>query len=234
MPMIDSRRVIAMIPARGGSKSIPRKNIRELGGLPLIAWAINVAREVPEVDRVIVSTDDKQVAEIAKLYGAEVYVRASYLATDDAVVIDTIRDLYTALNAEDESADIMILLEPTCPLRTKDDIRNCILRLVGEGLDSIATFKPALLNPCRAWRLDGQVPKPYIDGANPWQPRQEFSPAYQLNGAVYAFYPGRLPAQASNLLFGFSGAAVMPHERSVDIDNEMDFIMAETLLEGSR
>lgn len=230
--MIDGKRVIAIVPARGGSKSIPRKNIRELGGMPLIAWAINVAREVPEIDRVIVSTDDKQIAGIAKSYGAEVYERASYLATDEAVVIDTVRDLNKTLHAEGEAADIMILLEPTCPLRTMDDVRACILRLVEEGLDSIATFKPALLNPCRAWKLNGQIPKPYIDGANPWQPRQALPPAYQLNGAIYAFYPDHLPAQANNLLFGSSGAMVMPHERSVDIDNEIDFIMVEKILEG--
>ncbi|MBS9404036.1 acylneuraminate cytidylyltransferase family protein [Halomonas sp. TRM85114] len=229
--MISGKRVIAVVPARGGSKSVPGKNIRPLAGKPLIGWSIEVAQRVEEIDRVIVSTDDAQIAEAARRFGAEIYRRPDHLATDDALVIDALRDLHETLRREGERADIMVLLEPTCPLRSSEDVRQCVVRMVEDRLDSVATFKPADLNPHRAWQLEGGAPRPFIDHANPWKPRQELPTAYQLNGAVYAFYPGGLPGDINGLLFGRSGAVIMPHERSVDIDVEFDFILTELILE---
>lgn len=229
--MIQDKRIVAIIPARGGSKSVPGKNLRELGGVPLIGWTIAVAKEVSQIDRIIVSTDDEKIEEIAFMLGAESYRRPSNLATDGALVIDAIRDLELKLKREGEASEIMILLEPTCPFRAADDVRRCIITLVKEKLDSVATFKSAELNPYRAWRLNGHCPEPFIAEADPWKPRQVLPEAYQLNGAVYAFFVNRLPISGSALLFGRAGAIVMPAERSVDIDNELDFIMAEQLLE---
>ncbi|MBB3140065.1 acylneuraminate cytidylyltransferase family protein [Halomonas organivorans] len=229
--MLKDQRIIAVIPARGGSKSVPGKNIRLLGGIPLIAWSIRVARQVSEIDRVIVSTDDKEIAEIAVHYGAEVYKRPARLATDAALVADTLRDLRSTLEREGERTDVMVLLEPTCPFRGGDDIRWALSRLVNDELDSVATFKTASLNPCRAWRLEEGEPASFIDGSDPWRPRQELPSAYQLNGAVYAFRPDRLPAGYSGLLFGRCGGIPMPDERSVDIDNELDLAMAELICE---
>ena len=229
--MISGNRVIAVVPARGGSKSVPGKNIRPLAGKPLIGWTIEVAQAVEEIDRVIVSTDDDHIAEVAQRFGAEVYPRAHHLATDDALVIDALRDLHATLRGEGEPADLMVLLEPTCPLRSSDDVRQCVVRMIEDRLDSVATFKYADLNPHRAWKLEGTSPTPFIDGANPWRPRQELPPAYQLNGAVYAFYPGRLGKDGQALLFGRSGAVNMPNERSIDIDNEMDFVIAALIRE---
>lgn len=229
--MITGNRVIAVVPARGGSKSVPGKNIRALAGKPLIGWSIEVAQAVEEVDRIIVSTDDEAIAEVAERLGAEVYRRPAHLATDDALVIDALRDLHATLRREGEPADIMILLEPTCPLRASEDVHQCLVRMVEDHLDSVATFKPADLNPHRAWRLDGTSPTPFIEGANPWRPRQELPSAYQLNGAVYVFCPERLPEDINGLLFGRTGAVVMSHERSVDIDVEFDFTLTELLME---
>lgn len=232
--MIQDLRVIAVIPARGGSKSIPKKNIRPLAGKPLLAWSIEAAHAVPEIDRNIVSTDDAEIGGVAREFGAEVYVRPGALATDKAIVIDALRHLIGILQREGEQADIMVLLEPTCPLRAPADIRECIIKLVSEKLDSVATFKPAELNPHRAWRVEDGVPRPFISGTDPWKPRQELPPAYQLNGAVYAFRTARLPADSSSLLFGQSGAIVMPPERSIDIDRELDLIVAEAILKDQR
>ena len=97
--MLNGKRVIAVIPARGGSKSVPGKNIRPLGGKPLLAWSIDVARQVSEIDRVIVSTDDAQIASVGRHYGAEVYARPPHLATDEALVIDALKDLLQTLQA---------------------------------------------------------------------------------------------------------------------------------------
>ena len=211
--MIEGLRVIVVIPARGGSKSIPKKNIRSFGGKPLLAWTVETAREVLEVDRIIVSTDDAEISDIVRELGAEVYMRPAELATDEALVIDAIRYLITVLRAEGEPVRVMVLLEPTCPLRSSDDIRQCIQRLVMDQLDSVATFKIADLNPHRAWRILDGKPSSFIPSADPWQPRQKLPPAFQLNGAVYAFRADRLPKGTNALIFGKTGAVVTSPSR---------------------
>lgn len=227
--------VTAVIPARGGSKSVPRKNLRPLGGRPLLVWSIEVARQVRAIDRVIVSTDDDEIAQVARRHGAEVHCRSAHLATDEALVIDAIRELFDELNQGGEAPEVMVLLEPTCPLRSAEDVAECLSRLVVQGLDSVATFKAAEVNPHRTWRLDARGrPTAFIDGSDPWLPRQALPKAYQLNGAVYAFRPDRLPEDGKALLFGRSGAVIMPAERSVDIDREHDFVIVESLLRRAR
>lgn len=231
--MLNGKRVIAVIPARGGSKSVPGKNIRALGGKPLLAWSIEVARQVSEIDRVIVSTDDAEIASVGRAHGAEVYARPPHLATDQSLVIDALKDLIKTLQAEHETPEWIILLEPTCPLRTADDVRSC-LNLVAEGTyDSVATFKDAELNPHRAWRLVDGVPEVFIAGAVPWLPRQKLPKAYQLNGAVYVFRANLLAEEAKSLLVGKVGAVLMPRERSQDIDDSVDFTIVEALLKES-
>lgn len=230
--MLNDQRIVAVIPARGGSKSVPGKNIRPLGGIPLIAWSIRVARQVTEIDRVIVSTDDREIAAVARDHGAEVYARPAHLATDAALVIDALRDLRDTLEGEGERIDVMVLLEPTCPFRACEDVRSSLHRLIEKSLDSVATFKHAALNPCRAWRLEEGEATPFINGSDPWLPRQALPSAYQLNGGVYAFRPGRMPEGHAGLLFGRSSGIPMPDERSIDIDNELDFVIAQMLLES--
>lgn len=232
--MVNSKRVIAVIPARGGSKSVPGKNIRPVGSKPLLAWSIDVARQVSEIDRVIVSTDDEQIASVGRSYGAEIYHRPSHLATDEALVIDALKDLLNTLRAEGETAEWMILLEPTCPLRTPQDVRDCLNKIASEGCDSVATFKDADLNPHRAWRIVDGTPEVFIPGAIPWLPRQKLPKAYQLNGAVYVFRANLLQDQAKSLLVGKLGAVLMPKHRSQDIDESIDFTIVETLLKESK
>ena len=231
--MLNGKRVIAVIPARGGSKSIPGKNIRPLGGRPLLAWSIEVAQQVSEIDRIIVSTDDPEISSVGKAHGAEVYTRPPDLATDDALVIDALKDLLERLQSEGEPPEWVILLEPTCPLRTANDVRDC-LKLVSEGgYDSVATFKEADLNPHRAWRLVDGVPEVFIEGAIPWLPRQKLPKAYQLNGAVYVFRASLLAHETKSLLVGRLGAVLMPRDRSQDIDDSVDFMIVEALLRKS-
>jgi len=232
--MLEGKRVIAVVPARGGSKTIPGKNLRPLAGRPLIAWSIAVARQVAEIDRVIVSTDDAQIAAVSRQAGAEVYPRPAHLATDQALVIDALKDLLHTLRAEQEPAEWMVLLEPTCPLRTAADVRDCLQLLVRKPCDSVATFTAAALNPHRAWRIVDGTPETFIPGAIPWLPRQQLPPAYQLNGAVYAFRADLLAGEARSLLVGRTGAVLMPDSRSQDIDTLVDFTVAESLLTHSQ
>ncbi|MFP9193838.1 cytidylyltransferase domain-containing protein [Natrialbaceae archaeon A-CW1-1] len=229
--MIDEQHVVAIVPARGGSKTLPGKNIKNLGGKPLIAWAIETANETEEIDRIIVSTDDTDIADVATEYGAEVLERPTHLATDDALVIDTIRHTIAACDLS-ATAEYVVMLEPTSPLRTSTDIKRCLDRLSDEDeeYDSVATFTDAELNPHRVWQLTEDDPEPYLPEADPWQPRQQLPDAYQLTGAVYAFRTDAVTEEGTSLLFGNAGAVLMPQRRAVDIDTELDFQLAEQLL----
>ncbi len=219
-----------MIPARGGSKAVPGKNIRPLAGRPLLAWSVDVAKQVSEIDRIIVSTDDSQIAAVARSCGAEVYARPPRLATDEALVIDALKDLLQTLRSEGDAPEWVILLEPTCPLRTPDDVRQCLMLLGEGGYDSVATFKDAELHPHRAWRIVDGAPEVFVSGAVPWLPRQKLPKAYQLNGAVYILRADLLAHESKSLLVGKLGSVLMPRERSHDIDESIDFTIIEALL----
>ncbi|WP_458207733.1 acylneuraminate cytidylyltransferase family protein [Haladaptatus sp. NG-SE-30] len=231
--MIADKRVVAAVPARGGSKTVPNKNLRQLAGKPLVAWPIVVAAETPEIDRTIVTTDSESIAAAARDWGAEVVERPESLAANDSLVIDALRHLRSELREEGEDADYLVMLEPTCPLRTGEDVRNCLELLADpdEDYDSVATFAETEPSPHRLWSVEDGRPEPYVEGANPWLPRQAQPDAYELTGAVYAFELDSLPAEGTSLLFGESGAVTMPRERAVDIDTEFDFELAELLIE---
>lgn len=228
--MIDGNHVVALIPARGGSKSIPYKNLHPLGGKPLLAWPIEAGLATPAIDRVLVSTDDPRIAQVARGLGAEVIERPAELAVDTALVIDVIRQVAADVAKRGRPADIMVLLEATSPFRSPEMVMRCLERMVGEELDSIATFHAAETNPERTWRIEDGAPRPFIEGAIPWKPRQMLTPAFQLNGAVYAFRPDRLHKSEASLLFGKMGAEVVSPDDVIDIDDERDFFIAEAIL----
>ena len=232
--MIGNERCIAVIPARGGSKSVPLKNLHDLGGKPLLHWPIEVAKATSELDRIIVSTDHDRIAEAALSLGAEVARRPAELASDTAIVADVLRHMIAELRSEGETARYLVLLECTAPFRLPRDVRACLTRLHEERLDSVATFMEAHLNPHRAWTIEDGAPRPFIDGAIPWLPRQMLPPAWQLNGAVYAFVMDALQPDTPSILFGRSGAVLMDRERSFDIDDAQDFAVANALLAAGK
>ena len=228
--MIGNFEVVAIIPARGGSKAIKNKNLRNLGEKPLVCWPINSSLEVSEIDQVIVSTDDIAIAEVSEKCGATVQMRPHELATDRSLVIDTIRDLIPKICKEKDRRYIFLLLEPTSPFRSSNTIRRCITRIVDDGFDSVATFSEAAINPERVWTIKKGIPAPYIDGAVPWLPRQELKPAYELNGAVYAFIADQLPKTGHSLLFGNYAGEIISQDEVIDIDTEKDLKVANALL----
>ncbi|MBX0288247.1 acylneuraminate cytidylyltransferase family protein [Halomicroarcula sp. F28] len=228
--MIGGDSVVALVPARGGSKGVPGKNVRELGSKPLVAWPIDVAKETRAIDRAIVSTDDEEIAEIAREWGAEVSERPARLATDESLVADTVRYTVDQLASSDDPPEYVVMLEPTTPFRRPADIEACLDRLAEPGVDSVATFTDAEVNPHRTWRVEDGTPQPFLPEGTPWQPRQSLPDAYQLNGAVYAFDVDAVTESGPSLLFGESEAVVMEPGRSLDIDTELDFAVAETLL----
>lgn len=233
--MIDGHQVTALIPARGGSTTVEQKNLRRLGGKPLLAWPIDTATGVSAIDRVIVSTDDEDIAACAAEYGAEVNRRPEELSTDEALVIDAIRYHMNQWKSEGNEVSILVLLEPTCPFRAVEDVEKAIDRLIKTDCDSVATFCRAEVNPWRTWRLkDSESPEPFIEGTDPWRPRQKLPKAHQLNGGAYAFFADRLPDDGKTLLFGEARSVTMPEKRSVDIDTELDFLVAQQMLQQER
>lgn len=228
--MIDGLHVVALVPARGGSKSVPYKNLHPLGGRPLLAWPIETALATPEIDEVFVSTDDARIAAAARELGADLHRRPPELAGDSALVVDTIRHFVRERAAVGKQVDILVLLEATSPFRPAGLVSRCLRRLADENLDSIATFNEAPLNPERCWRVVDGLPQPFLEGAVPWKPRQQLTPAYALNGAVYAFRPAALPDDGPSILFGRFGAEIVDAEAVIDIDTHKDFVIANAIL----
>jgi N-acylneuraminate cytidylyltransferase len=229
-------RVIVVIPARGGSKGVPRKNVRDLAGKPAIAWAIELAKSMPEVARVIVSTDDDEIATVSRAAGAEVYIRPAHLATDTAMVVDALRDLQERLRGEGETARCYVLLESTAPLRTVEDVRRCIGLLLepGSNFDCVTTFHEAAPNPLRSWRIEEGVAGKFFPEAMDGVPRQRLPTAYYLNGNAYCFWMDRVPLEARTILNGRVGAVIVPHERGFEIDEPIDFEIADFLMSRRR
>lgn len=228
--MNSQKKIVALIPARGGSKSIPKKNIVSLGGKPLIAWTIELALKTAEIDRVIVSTDCPDIAKVAREYGAEIHVRPAELAQDNSLPIDTVKYALGELKNYNYNTDYLVLLEPTAPLRSMKDISDSIHLIIEKDLDSVATYTEATLNPHRAWKINDDCPEIFIEGAVPWLPRQELPKAYQLNGAVYIIKTSEISQNSIGMVIGKTGAVIMPKERSIDIDDPIDLIIAETLI----
>lgn len=222
-------RILAIIPARAGSKGLPGKNIRPFLGVPLLAWSIAVAKACAEVDHVAVSSDGDDVLALAREHGATAIKRPEVLASDTALPKDAVLHVLDTLAADGvEPFDLVVLLQPTSPLRVPEDISDCLASVTEQGADSAASFKPADSHPSRVWNINEGTPEPFMPGQDNWAPRQALSPAYALNGAVYvvtvkSFREEKSPA----FLFGKSAASIMPAERSLDIDTLFDFEMAE-------
>ena len=225
--MIFGKTVLALTPARGGSKGLPGKNIRPMCGKPLLAYSIEVARASQYIDHIVVSTDSDSIARVAEEYGANVSMRPAHLASDTALVADVIHDLVDRLDAD---FDYMVILEATSPLRTVALVDRCIDQIVSSGADSVATFSHADPPPTRLWKIDGDEVRTYLDNVNPWLPRQQQDEAYFMNGLVYAFDLRAFLDSGSNSVFFGKRAAVVTEGISVDIDTLNDFLLAEQIM----
>jgi len=221
--------VAAFILARAGSKGLPGKNIRMFAGKPLLVWSIEAARDSGRVDRVIVSTDGVETADVARAAGAEVFMRPDALSSDTALPKDAIRHHVVEMAQAGGEPDVIVLLQPTSPLRRASDICACLDEL-RDGADSAVTFVKSPSNPHRVWRIEGGVPTPFIEGGDPWAPRQALPDAFAINGAVYAARArALLDDRTASFLVGDARAVLMPPERSIDIDTALDFTIAEAV-----
>jgi CMP-N-acetylneuraminic acid synthetase len=224
-------KIIGIIPARGGSKGVPRKNVKLLNGKPLIYYSIKAGLESHYISDVIVSTDDQEIATISEELGAEVIMRPSNLAQDNSLVIDTIKHVVQFKLQSGENCDYIVLLEPTSPLRNKDDIDRTIQCVIDENADSGATFSETKTPPTRLWKINSGIPQPFIKGSDPFFPRQNHEIGYYLNGMVYVIKTSELMNQKGpSILPGKMIAHIIPESRVIDIDSPFDFKQAEFLM----
>lgn len=226
--MIAGLKVLAVITARGGSKGLPGKNIRPLAGRPLIGWSIHAARQSKLIDRVVLSTDDEAIAAVARQCGCEVpFMRDSALAADDTPSIDVVLDALDRVTGY----DLVVLLQPTSPLRDADDIDNAIRACVSSDAPGCVSVREAQESPYWMFVLDANDRmQPLLSGV-PATRRQDLPPVHVLNGAVYV---SRVDVLRRQRMFVVAGTVAypMPKERSVDIDVEQDFLIAEQYLTG--
>jgi N-acylneuraminate cytidylyltransferase/CMP-N,N'-diacetyllegionaminic acid synthase len=224
--------MIALIPARGGSKGLPGKNIRMLAGKPLIAHTILAAKNAKSVSRVIFSTDSPEIAAVAKDFGAEVpFMRPAELATDTAPAIDNYIYTVDRLNREENAKiDELVVLLPTAPLRTAEDIDAAIKIFREKKADSVVSYYPAP-HPVQWYRyLDEKgVLRSLFPDLDTLKNRQEQKQAYLPNGAIYVFRYDILKNQRVYYT-DKSYPYLMPAEKSVDIDTLYDFKLAEFLM----
>ena len=230
---MHEKNVLAIIPARGGSKGMPGKNIRMFAGKPLIAHSIAAALQCPLIGRTVVSTDDDEIAEVAQAHGAQVIKRPDELAADTSLVIDAIKHAVLKVEEAGEDVDIVLLLEPTSPFRRAEDLEKCVQVLLDDKADSVATFTDAHVSPNRLWRVSEDTVEPYIEGAVPWLPRQKQPKAHELTGQIYGLSKKALfeKEDSISLLLGRKFAVITPRETALDIDTELDFMIAEKVME---
>ncbi|MNJ55977.1 CMP-N,N'-diacetyllegionaminic acid synthase [compost metagenome] len=226
--MAEKRKVIVIIPGRGGSKRLPKKNTLVLGGKPLIQWSIDVALKFKSSERVVVSSDDEEILNIAVQHSAFPMIRDSTLASDTARTFDVVMDCLTRLEHQGEYYDDVVLLQPTSPMRSIQDLE-----------DSYALYKKnryqTVVSVCEIdhpiqWTGhvvgDGQLTG--VDFSTAVR-SQDIRKSYRVNGAVYIFSTDQL---RKNKTFYTQNvfAHIMPRERSVDIDTRLDFEICAALL----
>ncbi|MFA4995849.1 MAG: N-acetylneuraminate synthase [Patescibacteria group bacterium] len=231
--MIKNHKILTIIPARGGSQRLPGKNIKTLAGKPLIAHAIGAALGSNFIDRVIVSTDDKEIAKISEEWGAEIpFIRPAELATNTAKTFQVILHALNLVEQKNDSKyDIVVLIQPTTPLIQTEDIDLAINRLIETKTNSCVSVCEISERPEWMYQLEKNKAKPLLKVHNINAQSQDLPEAYRLNGAIYVtrreviLEEGKL-TDHSNL-----SAIVMPRERSVDIDEAIDFNIAEIMFE---
>jgi N-acylneuraminate cytidylyltransferase len=229
--MIGGKSVLAIIPARGGSKGVPRKNIRQIAGKPLIAWTIEEAKKSIYIDRIILSSEDKEIADIAKTWGCEVpFLRPVELALDETSGIEPV---IHALDNIETKYDYIALLQPTSPLRLAADIDGCIDTLRQYDAPLCVSVCEVEKSPYWMYEADGlRHLKPIMD-REVYLRRQALPSVYALNGAVFAG-ESTFIKKSRAFVTTETVAYFMPRERSWDIDTEFDMKICDYLLSCNR
>ena len=236
---MKEHRVLGLIIARAGSKTVPNKNMRILAGKPLLEYTLKAATASEGLDKIIISTDSPEMARFAESHDVEApFIRPTELSNDTAQSHDVILHALEFLQKNnDYQPDGVMLLQPTSPFRTSKDISECVRLFSAENVDGVVSITPADKHPYTTKMLssDGRI-APFFPQADMTANRQTWPKAYLLNGAiflrqtaVYRLWRSRLSSGGNpegKRVLGY----VMPPERSIDIDNELDFLLAESII----
>jgi len=223
-------KILALITARGGSKRLPGKNIRTLGEKPLVVWSIDVARNIPEICDILVSTDDAEIALVCSEAGAYVpWLRPPALATDTATSVDVALHALDWYECEKGDVDGLLLLQPTSPFRTKETLRKGI-GLFGNGRQSVLGVSPTHAHPMWAFKKEGDYLVPFMQEHGLGARSQDLPSAFVANGSFYLISPMELRTHQS-----FWGMKTMPlliesPQEALDIDTEWDWNIAKAVL----
>jgi N-acylneuraminate cytidylyltransferase len=225
--MVNDKKVLAVIPARGGSKGVPRKNIRPLAGKSLLAWSVEAARESRYIDRLIISSDDEEIIKVAREAGCEApFVRPAELARDDTPGIEPVIHALQML----PGYDYVVLLQPTSPFRTADDIDRCVELCARNGAPSCVSVTPPDKSPFWMYTLDAETRMaPLLPPPAGFSRRQDLPTVYALNGAVYVAETDWLFENRTFITADTLGC-IMSKAHSIDIDTELDLAFCEFLL----
>jgi CMP-N-acetylneuraminic acid synthetase len=228
--MFNDKKILAIVPARGGSKRLPRKNIMPLFDKPLIAWSIEAATKSKYIDNVIVSSDSEEILEVARAFGANVpFIRPKELAADDTRSIDVV---IHALNFyKEEKYDFVILLQPTSPLRDEEDIDRAIEYFFSKNATSVIGVCEVEHSPLWSNTLDESMSMDnFLDDKYNNSRSQDLPTYYRINGAFYMSQTGSVLKNETFFTKKDIYAYLMSQEHSVDIDTFFDFITAESIL----
>lgn len=233
---IKKQNILAIIPARGGSKRLPGKNIKLLFGKPLIAYSILAAKKSNLINRVIVSTDDEKIADVAKKYHAEIpFIRPAKLATDRAKTLPVLLHALNFMEKKEKTRfDIIVLLQLTTPLVQTEDIDSAIKTLVKTNTKSCVSLCEISEHPEWMYNLKNNHAKPLINLPRQAEASHFLTKAYRLNGAVYAISRDLLVKEKKIFDNSSLSAIVMPKNRSIDIDEALDFEIAKILIKQQK
>lgn len=228
--MYKGKRILAIIPARGGSKGIKGKNIKLLNGKPLLVYSIEAALQCSYIDYVLVSTDSEEIADCGKKYGAQVpFLRPEELATDEAKTIDALLHGIQKLKEIGNEFDYLVLLQPTQPFRTGQQLSEAIETIVDTGVSSLVSVCPVEEHPILMRTLDNDGKLKSILEIGSTVRRQDFSSVYKVNGSIYI---NRIDEtfDKNTSLNDNQYPYFMSREDSIDIDTMEDFLAAEQLM----
>lgn len=227
-------KALFVIPARGGSKGIPHKNIKLLGGKPLIGYSVDVARQFADDADICVSTDDEEIASVVRGMGLEVpFLRPAELATDKSGTYEVLLHALDFYRSKGVEYDVLVLLQPTSPFRKTEDVKAA-LDIYSPDIDMVVTVKEASSNPYyNCYETDGNGFLAISKGDGKFTRRQDAPKVWEYNGAVYVINVASLRKMTLGE-FRRRRMSVMDSVRSVDLDTEIDWLIAEKLLESGR
>ena len=232
-----SCKILAIIPARSGSKRIPHKNIKMLGGKPLVAWSIEAAIKANKFYKVVVSSDDEKIAAISREYGAEVpFLRNPEFASDTATVINAVLEVVEHFERNGIKLDAVMLLQPTSPFRSVKSIDQAIELYTNSVGESVVSVSRALVHPYWCKKVVNGILEAFVDTPDDIvnTRSQDLPEAYQLNGAIYLSSLDNLKRNKSFYSKSTHALVIESEYEGIDIDTPLDWLVAEAILKNKR